>query len=47
MIAGDALKIDFAALAGGEPARIVANLPYNIGTELLVGWLTVPDWPPF
>jgi 16S rRNA (adenine1518-N6/adenine1519-N6)-dimethyltransferase len=47
VIAGDALKTDFAALAGGEPARIVANLPYNIGTELLVRWLTVPSWPPF
>jgi 16S rRNA (adenine1518-N6/adenine1519-N6)-dimethyltransferase len=46
-IAGDALKTDFAALAGGEPMRIVANLPYNIGTELLVRWLTVPEWPPF
>ena len=27
--------------------KIVANLPYNIGTELLVRWLTVADWPPF
>ena len=47
VISGDALKTDFAALAGGEPARIVANLPYNIGTELLVRWLTVAEWPPF
>jgi 16S rRNA (adenine1518-N6/adenine1519-N6)-dimethyltransferase len=47
IIAGDALKTDFAALAAGQPARIVANLPYNIGTELLVRWLTVADWPPF
>jgi 16S rRNA (adenine1518-N6/adenine1519-N6)-dimethyltransferase len=47
VIAADALKTDMAALAGGEPAKIVANLPYNIGTELLVRWLTVPDWPPF
>lgn len=31
----------------GEPARIVANLPYNIGTVLLVGWLTAEPWPPF
>ena len=29
------------------PAKIVANLPYNIGTELLIRWLTVADWPPF
>ena len=27
--------------------RIVANLPYNVGTELLVRWLTPPVWPPF
>ena len=47
VVAADALKTDMAALAGGEPAKIVANLPYNIGTELLVRWLTVPDWPPF
>lgn len=47
VISGDALKTDFAALAGSEPTRIVANLPYNIGTELLVRWLAVADWPPF
>jgi len=52
VISGDALKTDFAALAAaaagdGGPVRVVANLPYNIGTELLVRWLTVPDWPPF
>ncbi len=29
------------------PIKVVANLPYNIGTELLVRWLTPPDWPPF
>ena len=28
------------------PIKIVANLPYNVGTELLVRWLTPPDWPP-
>jgi 16S rRNA (adenine1518-N6/adenine1519-N6)-dimethyltransferase len=47
VIAGDALRTDFAQLAAGEPTRIVANLPYNIGTELLVRWLTLPAWPPF
>ncbi|HEY6632226.1 MAG TPA: 16S rRNA (adenine(1518)-N(6)/adenine(1519)-N(6))-dimethyltransferase RsmA [Rhizobiaceae bacterium] len=47
VIPGDALKTDFSAIAGDGPARIVANLPYNIGTELLVRWLTVPEWPPF
>ena len=29
------------------PIRIVANLPYNVGTELLIRWLTPKDWPPF
>lgn len=47
IIPGDALKTDFAGLAAGGPAKIVANLPYNIATELLIGWLTVKDWPPF
>ncbi len=47
VLPGDALKADFATLAGNEPVKIVANLPYNIGTELLVGWLTAPNWPPF
>jgi 16S rRNA (adenine1518-N6/adenine1519-N6)-dimethyltransferase len=47
VVSGDALKIDIAALAAGQPVRIVANLPYNIGTELLVRWLTVASWPPF
>jgi 16S rRNA (adenine1518-N6/adenine1519-N6)-dimethyltransferase len=46
-ISGDALKTDFAAIAGDGPVKIVANLPYNIGTELLVRWLTVAEWPPF
>lgn len=44
--AEDALKIDYAALAGG-PMRIVANLPYNIATPLLIGWLSLEPWPPF
>jgi 16S rRNA (adenine1518-N6/adenine1519-N6)-dimethyltransferase len=47
VIPGDALATDFRALAGEGRARIVANLPYNIGTELLVRWLTVRGWPPF
>ncbi|MGB8816788.1 MAG: 16S rRNA (adenine(1518)-N(6)/adenine(1519)-N(6))-dimethyltransferase RsmA [Rhizobiaceae bacterium] len=47
ILAEDALQIDIPALAAklGRP-RIVANLPYNIGTELLVKWITAPDWPP-
>ena len=48
IVAGDALETDLAGLAGRErPVRIVANLPYNIGTELLVRWLTTAQWPPF
>ncbi|MER8728050.1 16S rRNA (adenine(1518)-N(6)/adenine(1519)-N(6))-dimethyltransferase RsmA [Mesorhizobium sp. M0195] len=49
IVAGDALKTDFAALAKGSGGsmKIVANLPYNIGTELLIRWLTVTEWPPF
>jgi len=48
VIAGDAMQADFAALATGKgTVRIVANLPYNIGTELLIRWLTPGRWPPF
>lgn len=48
IVAGDALKTDFAGLVeGAEPVKIVANLPYNIGTELLIRWLTPENWPPF
>ncbi len=47
VVPGDALEIDLAELAAGAPVKIVANLPYNIGTELLVRWLTVAEWPPF
>jgi 16S rRNA (adenine1518-N6/adenine1519-N6)-dimethyltransferase len=36
----DALTVDEAALAGGRPAAIVSNLPYNVGTALLIKWLT-------
>ena len=46
IISGDAMETDYAALADG-PTRIVANLPYNIGTELLIRWLTIEPWPPF
>jgi 16S rRNA (adenine1518-N6/adenine1519-N6)-dimethyltransferase len=47
VIEGDALKIDPVALAGGDKIKIVANLPYNVGTQLLLNWITTPDWPPF
>ncbi|MEO6396419.1 MAG: 16S rRNA (adenine(1518)-N(6)/adenine(1519)-N(6))-dimethyltransferase RsmA [Devosia sp.] len=45
VIAADALEVDYRALAEG-PTRIVANLPYNIATPLLTGWLADPS-PPF
>jgi 16S rRNA (adenine1518-N6/adenine1519-N6)-dimethyltransferase len=47
VVSGDALRTNFEELAAGRPAKIVANLPYNIGTELLIRWLTVQKWPPF
>jgi 16S rRNA (adenine1518-N6/adenine1519-N6)-dimethyltransferase len=47
IVAGDALAIDPRAQLGPERARVVANLPYNIATPLLVGWLTAEPWPPW
>ncbi len=47
IVSGDALEIDLSRLGDGRKLKIIANLPYNIGTELLVSWLTVNDWPPF
>ncbi|MCD1634518.1 16S rRNA (adenine(1518)-N(6)/adenine(1519)-N(6))-dimethyltransferase RsmA [Martelella mediterranea] len=47
IISGDALKTDFAALAGERPVRIISNLPYNVGTQLLVNWLLPRAWPPY
>ncbi|WP_108817478.1 16S rRNA (adenine(1518)-N(6)/adenine(1519)-N(6))-dimethyltransferase RsmA [Pseudovibrio sp. Alg231-02] len=46
VIEGDALKYNPAELADG-PIKIIANLPYNVGTQLLLGWLTTEEWPPF
>uniref|UniRef100_UPI0035AE66C6 16S rRNA (adenine(1518)-N(6)/adenine(1519)-N(6))- dimethyltransferase RsmA n=1 Tax=Paenirhodobacter enshiensis TaxID=1105367 RepID=UPI0035AE66C6 len=46
VIEGDALEVDVRAHLT-PPIRIAANLPYNVGTELLVRWLTPPEWPPF
>jgi 16S rRNA (adenine1518-N6/adenine1519-N6)-dimethyltransferase len=47
VIHGDAMSVDIASLLGDQPARIVANLPYNVGTALLVGWLSTKAWPPW
>ena len=50
VLEGDALAVDHAALMAREtpdlPVRVCANLPYNVATPLLTGWLTA-DWPPF
>lgn len=45
IVEADALRYDWAAHIQGD-AKIVANLPYNIATPLLTGWLTSP-WPPW
>jgi 16S rRNA (adenine1518-N6/adenine1519-N6)-dimethyltransferase len=45
---GDALQTEWPALVSGSaPVAIVANLPYNIATMLLVGWLETEPWPPW
>ncbi|MCB1398352.1 MAG: 16S rRNA (adenine(1518)-N(6)/adenine(1519)-N(6))-dimethyltransferase RsmA [Rhodobacteraceae bacterium] len=46
VIEGDALRVDPLEHLT-PPIKIVANLPYNVGTELLVRWLTPAQWPPF
>lgn len=46
VIEADALGFDYSTLATPMPLRIVANLPYNIATPLLVGWLSPEAWPP-
>jgi 16S rRNA (adenine1518-N6/adenine1519-N6)-dimethyltransferase len=45
VLQGDALKLDHDALMG-EPYAVAANLPYNVGTALLVRWLGGESWPP-
>jgi 16S rRNA (adenine1518-N6/adenine1519-N6)-dimethyltransferase len=47
VVAADALTFDPRPRLAGGRARIVANLPYNIATALLVGWLTAEPWPPW
>ncbi len=46
VVAGDALEVDMAELAP-RPACVVANLPYNVATPLLIGWLKTEPWPPW
>ena len=47
VIEADALAFDPHPLVGGGLVRIIANLPYNVGTALLTGWLTGEAWPPW
>ncbi|MCF7646984.1 16S rRNA (adenine(1518)-N(6)/adenine(1519)-N(6))-dimethyltransferase RsmA [Bacillus subtilis] len=49
VISGDALQQDFTTLFPdtAKKPKIIANLPYNVGTQLLIGWLLSDPWPPF
>jgi 16S rRNA (adenine1518-N6/adenine1519-N6)-dimethyltransferase len=47
VVAGDALSVNYRGLAASKPLRVVANLPYNVATPLLVGWLSENLWPPW
>ena len=47
IVAADALTFDVRSRIGHGPVRIVANLPYNIATALLVAWVSVEPWPPW
>ena len=46
IVADDAMAVNWRDLVSGQ-AKIVANLPYNIATPLLTGWLTQGPWPPW
>jgi 16S rRNA (adenine1518-N6/adenine1519-N6)-dimethyltransferase len=47
IVAGDALTFDPRQRVAHGPTRIVANLPYNIATPLLVSWIVAKPWPPW
>ena len=47
IVEGDAMTIDESSWANQGAARIVSNLPYNIGTPLLLKWLRLDPWPPW
>jgi 16S rRNA (adenine1518-N6/adenine1519-N6)-dimethyltransferase len=47
VVHGDALVVDPRPYFGPGPVRIVANLPYNVATTLLVHWLSIEPWPPW
>ena len=47
IVEGDALDFEARRHLDGDRARVIANLPYNIATPLLIGWLTAEPWPPW
>ncbi|XSG82397.1 MAG: 16S rRNA (adenine(1518)-N(6)/adenine(1519)-N(6))-dimethyltransferase RsmA [Methyloligella sp. ZOD6] len=47
VVEADALGFDYGALDSPAPARIVSNLPYSVGTPLLIDWLKTDPWPPW
>ena len=47
IVCADAQSFDPQAYLGSAKARIVANLPYNIASTLLIGWLSIEPWPPW
>jgi 16S rRNA (adenine1518-N6/adenine1519-N6)-dimethyltransferase len=47
IVCTDARTFDPAPYLGSTKAKIVANLPYNIATHLLIGWLSAEPWPPW
>ena len=47
IVSGDALRFDYAVQLAGSRAKVIANLPYNIATALLIDWLTAEPWPPW
>jgi 16S rRNA (adenine1518-N6/adenine1519-N6)-dimethyltransferase len=47
IVAADAMTFDPRPMLNGRRAKIVANLPYNIATPLLIGWLSAEPWPPW
>jgi len=47
IVCADAQHFDPRPLIGGTKAKIVANLPYNIATALLIDWLSIEPWPPW
>jgi 16S rRNA (adenine1518-N6/adenine1519-N6)-dimethyltransferase len=47
IVSADAQTFDPTPYLGSAKAKIVANLPYNIATNLLIGWLSIEPWPPW